>query len=503
MSVSKSLKPILIGVIVIVVLALLLVAFMVIFPEKEDEVIVESTAPVSEEPVRYVIKENGDSLVRLKAIRPDGESLTVDYIRDENGKLTYDITPKAKFFDYNTSKFRSMMFTLSSLTAVAFVEENPEDLAIYGLDDPQYQVELTFDDGRVINLYVGDNTPVDYYYYAMTDTENVVYTIGNYLTTLIMRTELEYRDIKTFPQYTEEDIYTNITWIRLTNDKGVTTEITLDEDFSIEGNKASSSYMMLSPVISSCNDDLVQEKLLDVAATLTYGDILCDITAEQFAEYGLDNIRRFEMKDTSGNSMDLVIGGAAGNYTYAVMGEQYDAFMNGEVDEVTILTYASEAFECIKVNYDTLVNRAIWIQDIHSIESIEYNMAGEKYVMTLSEYDDVTGSGVEVVRTVGKLNGKDVNEDNTKRIYTRTLNLRQVGELDRSIELGEAEYTITLKLRDGSSRLLEMIPLNERQYACRVDGKAEFYIYKKNIQTLITALDRVMDDRNVSLVYNT
>ncbi|MBR2155966.1 MAG: hypothetical protein IJ941_03420 [Clostridia bacterium] len=189
--------------------------------------------------------------------------------------------------------------------------------------------------------------------------------------------------------------------------------------------------------------------------------------------------------------------------TYAVMGEQYDAFMNGEVDEVTILTYVSDAFECVKVDYDTLVNRAIWIQDIHSIESIEYNMAGEKYEMVLSEYDDVTGSGVEVVRTVGKLNGKDVSEDNTKRIYTRTLNMRQVGELDRSIELGEAEYTITLNLRDGSSRLLEMIPLNERQYACRVDGKAEFYIYKKNIQTLITALDRVMDDRNVSLVYNT
>ena len=48
-----------------------------------------------------------------------------------------------------------------------------------------------------------------------------------------------------------------------------------------------------------------------------------------------------------------------------------------------------------------------------------------------------------------------------------------------------------------------MIPLNDRQYACRVDGKAEFYIYKKNIQTLITALDRALDDRNVSLVFNT
>lgn len=503
MSVSKSLKPILIGVIVIVVLALLLVAFMVIFPEKEDEVTLESTAPVSQEPVYYVIKEDGDSLVKLKAIRPDGQELTVHYNRDESGKLIYDIEPKAKFFNYNTSKFRSMMFTLTSLTAVAYVEENPEDLSIYGLDDPQYQVELTFNDGRVINLYVGDNTPVDYYYYAYTDAGNTVYTIGNYITTLITRTELEYRDIKSFPQYTDEDIYTNITWIRTTNKQGVTTEVLLDEDFAIEGNKSSSHYMMLSPVVSSCNDDLIQEKLLDAAATLTYGSILCDITAEQFAEYGFDTPSRFEMKDTSGNSIDLVLGNSVNNYTFAIMGEQYDAFMNGETDEVTVLTYVSEAFACVDVSYELLVNRAIWIQDIHSIEAIEYDMDGVKYEMLFSEYDDVTGSGVDVVRTVSKLNGKDVNEDNTKRIYTRTLNLRQVGEVDKNVELGEAKYTITLRLRDGGSRLLEMIPLNERQFACRVDGKTEFYVYKRNIDTLLTALDRVLDDRNVSLVYNT
>lgn len=503
MSVSKSLRPILIGVVIIVILAVLLLAFMVIFPEREEEVLVESTAPTSEEPVRYVIKEDGDSLVRLRAIHPDGETLTVDYVRDEDGSLSYEIDPKAKFFEYNTSKFRSMMFTLTSLTAVDFVEENPEDLSIYGLDTPQYQMELTFEDGKVINLYVGDNTPVDYYYYAMTDAGNTVYTIGNYLTTLIMRGELDYRNIKTFPQYTDDDIYTNINWIRLTNADGVAMEIVLDSEFTIEGNKASSTYMMLSPVLSSCTDELVQEKLLDVAATITYGDILCDITAEQLAEYGLDKPRRFEMKDIGENSIDLVLGGSIGSYTYAVMGEQYDAFMNGEVDELTILTYASDAFACIDIEYTTLLNRAIWIQDIHSIKSIVYEMNGDTYTMVLSEYDDVTGSGVDVVRTVGCINGKDITETNTKRLYSRTLNIREVGELDRSIELGEAEYKITLNLREGGSRILEMIPLNDRQYACRVDGKAEFYVYKTNIQTLVTALERVMDDRNVSLVYNT
>ena len=130
-------------------------------------------------------------------------------------------------------------------------------------------------------------------------------------------------------------------------------------------------------------------------------------------------------------------------------------------------------------------------------------MNGTVYTMELEEYDDVTGSGVDVVRTVGTINGKSISETNTKRLYSRTLNLREVGEVDANAELGSAEYSITLNLRDGGTRVLELIALNERQYACRVDGKTEFYIYKSNIDTLTTAIERVMDDRNVSLVYTT
>ena len=101
------------------------------------------------------------------------------------------------------------------------------------------------------------------------------------------------------------------------------------------------------------------------------------------------------------------------------------------------------------------------------------------------------------------INGKSVTETNTKRLYSRTLNLREVGEVPATAQLGEPSYTVKLILKDGKTRLLELIKLNERQYACRVDGKTEFYIYRHNIETLITALERVMDDRNVSLVYTT
>ncbi len=503
MSISKSAKPILIVGIIVVVAALLLLIFTVIFPPPAEPE-AEETVEESTEEVYYVIKEDGNTLTRIQANYADGETLTIDYERDEDGKLSYHVEPEAKFFEYNTSKFRSMMFTMTSLNAVKLVTEHTDDLSEYGLDEPQFSMEMTFEDGHSVTLLVGDATPVDRYYYAKTANSDTVYVIGNYITGLLMRTELEYRNIKTFPQYTEEDIYTNINWLRVTKRDGTVVEVVLDSDFSMEGNKASSSYMLLSPVVSSTTDELVQEKLLDVAAKITFGSILQDITPEELPDYGFDKPGRFEIGDVEGNTLDLVVGGPVNNALhYVIVGEQYDAYLAGEVNELTLLTYNTEAFGVLDIDYTTLLNRAIWIQNIHEVQTIVYDMAGTVYTMELEEYDDVTGSGVEVVRTVSTINGKSITETNTKRLYSRTLNLREVGEVPATAQLGEPSYTVKLILKDGKTRLLELIKLNERQYACRVDGKTEFYIYRHNIETLITALERVMDDRNVSLVYTT
>lgn len=503
MSVSKSLKPILVSVAVIVVIAIALLLLLVVFPEKDpiEPASPEETAPAQE--TIFVTQEDNESLVRVTAYYSTGDTFTVDYKRDENGVLSYEATPQAEFFEYNTSKFRSMMFTLTSLTAIAKVEDNAEDLSIYGLDEPRFRMEMTFADGHVINLYVGDETPVDSNFYIMSDASNAVYILGNYMTNLIIRPEIEYRNISVFPTYTEEDIYTNINWVRLTKRGELPIDIHYDPEFTIEGNKASSVYMMLSPVLSSCADEKVQSDVLDKVAATSYEGIVCDITADELADYGFDNPARLEMTDTSGNKLDIILGNFAGSHIYAALGEQYDAFMNGEYSKLTVLVYAASAFEWLDIDYKTLLNRAVWIQDIHSIESIRYDMAGTVYELSLNEYDDVTGSDVEVVRTVGVLNGKDVNEKNTKRLFSRTLNLRQVGEVPEGTDLSSPEFTITITLREGGSRVLEMARINDRQYACTVDGKTEFYVYKSNITNLITALERVMDDRDVSLIYNT
>ena len=61
--------------------------------------------------------------------------------------------------------------------------------------------------------------------------------------------------------------------------------------------------------------------------------------------------------------------------------------------------------------------------------------------------------------------------------------------------------SITIRLKDGTERFMSFHKINSRQYACMLDGNVEYYIYASNLSTLKTALERAMDDREVSLVY--
>lgn len=505
---SKNIKRILIAGGAVVVLALAFVMLKYVFPEKETPAeLVSPTPTATEAPVYYIIKAAGNDVVRFDCTYEDGTTFQINIsLNEETGRYEYAAVPDDTFFGYNTSKFRSMMYTFTSLTATAKVEEDPEDLTIYGLDEPQFTITITFRDGTQSTLLVGAMTPVQKNYYVMTEEERTVYTVGNYLGELLMRKPFEFRNIASFPKYEEEDIYTNISHVIMTRRDGTPIELWLDKDFSMEGNKSSSVYMMTQPVVSSCADEKI-ESLLDVLATIAYGDIVGDITPDQFKEYGFDKPARLYLEDISGNTIDLVIGntysGSSGGSCYACLGRQYDAYTAGEVDYLTVLRYTETDFEWVDINYMPLLIRAIWIINIHDVDTITYDFDGEIYVMELYEYDDVTGSGIDVVRTCSHLNGKDIHETNTKRIFSRSLNFREINTISEGMTYdADYSYSITVKLKSGEERQMTFHRINDRQYACVVDGVAEYYIYAGNIQTLMTAIERAMDDREVSLVYN-
>ena len=496
---TKGLKRVVIAGGIVVVLALLLVAFVLIFPK--DDVDPTVTEAPSEQPVIYVINEDGNSLTSMSWHWKNGEELNVRFVRDADGKLTYEAEPESYYFDWNTSKFRSMMFTMTSLASMGIVEEDPKDLSVYGLDDPYFVIELGFAD-KTLELKLGNPT-IQNYAYAMVTGDNRIHMVGSYLAALISRDIVEYRQIDSFPVYEGDEIYDNICRVYMEKRDGTAIEIVTDSAYEMEGNDAMSTYMLLQPVVSSCSDITVREDVLDLVATVAFSKVYGDIEADRLADFGLDKPARLALEDVQGNKSDIMVGATDSNVFFCAFTTQYEDFMAGKIDKLTVLEYSVAGFEPLDIDYMTLLNRTVWVQDIHSVQSIDYDVRGEKYHLEFSFEDYITDANTEAEHVWGDLNGKDIGETNTKRLYARTLNLREVGTVADDVALGNAEVTVTLNLREGGTRELKMYKLNDRQYCAVVDGEQRFYIYRSNLENITDAFTRLMDDRDLALLYDT
>lgn len=491
---SKALKPIIITGVLILVMVIALVLMMFVFPESAVEETPEETEPVSTSQNVKIIDEEDTTLVGFEFIPTDGESMSVKIDRDADGNMSYTVEPATQYYEYDTSKFRSMIYTLTSMTATNVVEENPTDLSVYGLDAPWHTVRSIYDDGRVIELYLGNATPTDSNYYCKTNIDDTVYTIGSYVVSLLARTDIDYRDITLFPTYTEDDIYENINYVKMTLRDGTEIEIALEDEENMNPlNYVTSAYFMTLPLASSCNDTLVREKVLDVVALLEKLAVYKDITEEEYAEYGFDNPARLQMKDVEGNTVDILIGDSTGAGSYYCM---------LSVSPETVITCSDAAFTWLDMNYIELMNRIVWHKNITDVDNIVYDMNGTEYVVEYTHGKKTDEEGKEKATLGVTLNGSAISETNGRRLFVRTLNFRLIGDLEPGQKLGEPEYTVTMNCIDGSQKVMELIRINDRQFAVRMDGEALFYVYKKNVETLANAFTAILEGRELPMNYD-
>ena len=507
----KSIKTIIIAgiVLVVAVIASVIIMHVPSVSTSEDAEETETTTTSSE--TVYVVNEDYSTLTGFEIVPTErkvdddtqysyaSEALSVTISRETNDGTTtynYEAAPDPGKFEYDTSMFRSMMYTLTSISAKNLVEENAKDLSIYGLDEPTCTVKTYYEDGKEIDLIVGSMAPVDNDYYVMTSESDNVYTIGSYVDSLLCRRPIEYRDIDLFPTYEDDDIYTNINWVCMTATDGSVVEILLDENLDNEYNTESSQYVMLQPYQVSGNTSTIESNILDIVSTLTLGSIIDDITEDDYATYGFNKAAKLEMSDISGNEVHLVVGKTCPNtdYTYAMI----------EGTNV-LLTVNSAAVTCLNDSYVQYMLRTVWTYNIEDLQSIQFDFDGDAYDLEVTHYIKQNANGNDTDGVQGTLNGIEILETNVRRLFVRSLYFRIIGDLsdeEKSIADSTDVYaTITINLTD-ESHTLELIPITDRKYAMRVDGEAEYYCYKKSLETLTTSIGWVLDGDELELSFD-
>ncbi len=99
------------------------------------------------------------------------------------GKWTAVISPGTipASLEPDQNRIDALVYSLRYLYAGRKVVQQPDNLATWGLDQPNWILALKFKEGGTATLRVGNHQPINNTYYAMRDGDPSVYTISDTL----------------------------------------------------------------------------------------------------------------------------------------------------------------------------------------------------------------------------------------------------------------------------------------------------------------------------------
>lgn len=472
-------------IILAIVLALMVAAFVVLkITEKapESEKTPDTPAPEVEnntppQPAtssssKIVDRSSGD-VKSVEVTADDGESFTITYGEGEFGQTSSMSDAELK---YSEDEMNTLSGYVSLLVALEEVGEQTDD-ALFGFDKPQRRMKITFKDGESVTLLLGKETPyvvgADRGVYIRREDSNIVYTIGGSTTEILMRKKADYREIMIFstPASFEE-----FEWVTVSRPgepelkvmRKAEGEKEIAEDPSLEAYIP--DYKIVSPIERNTDNYAVEEKLFNKILPLKSATIVEDYPKD-LAVYGLDKPVKLKFKIATGEETSILIGKRTQSGKRYVMEEGIPSVGETNVD-----------IDLDNISYADIAEKLIWFFNSTDSPVFEYELSGgEKHTLSVwtenkslkSEYD-----------------GRVLSGNNGKNLFFYTVGMTIAGECPKNASLGKSVLKIKATLAGGQTSTLELLRLNERQYAVKIDGKApQFYIGVDEVQALLDCFD--------------
>ncbi|MDE5835095.1 MAG: DUF4340 domain-containing protein, partial [Ruminococcus sp.] len=122
---------------------------------------------------------DAESIIKEVTVKNSTDKLHVvmDSAPTEDSMATYTLDGYEDI-PLNTAVVGTLANNASNMITGSIVDENCDNLAKFGLDSPQAEVEVRFQTGTVKKFIVGDKAPANSETYVMLDGEKTVYTVA-------------------------------------------------------------------------------------------------------------------------------------------------------------------------------------------------------------------------------------------------------------------------------------------------------------------------------------
>lgn len=130
-----------------------------------------------------------DEITKIEILRRGGETTRIEKGSDGAWRIT---APEPLAAD--RSAIDSLVSSAAVLNADKVVEEKPQDLAVFGLKEPQARVVITLKDGKTRTVLLGDDAPVGGGGYAQADGDPRVYLLTSWVKGGLDKLAVDLRD---------------------------------------------------------------------------------------------------------------------------------------------------------------------------------------------------------------------------------------------------------------------------------------------------------------------
>lgn len=463
-------------IIPLVILALLVGAYVVVTNLPESETGEEDTG--SNEKIQIfnfekndlseIIMENKGGVLhfRYTTIQVEQEKTNDDgTVTTEKVDRNVWVAVEPEGMNVRSSSVESIAWNGNSLTAYKVIDENPSDLSVYGLDNPEKITFIMKDNTRYV-LLIGNETPTGGAYYVKKEDEPTVYTIGDYEAEKFIQTKFE---------LLETDIYdkdyqpTDITALSFTRSGNLVFKADLDDK--------KTNWLLSYPIQAEAryeNMYKIAEALTGISAS-KYVDENSDLN-----QYGLASPAYVFEYTLDGRNYKLSLGKLKND------DNAYYALLN---DENLVFTIPSATFTFLDKPIEEIVSSFVHLQNIKDVVEMKVTMDGRVDISRINvDSEDEDKSTYEFNGTL--LRGeKDKDYISLfKKYYQGAIGLTMNKlNLEANPVLANPEVTIEYILKTGEKIKVDLVPDSEGVY---------FYAFKNGEYTGMMVRRKQLDDEN-------
>ena len=398
-----------------------------------------------------LVSLNSDTVIRIE-VPTSGIHL------ERKGDVWESIPPDP--FPLDQSEIRGISWSLSNMRANRLIDPAPQDLAVFGLDPPQWHTVLTTSEGQKVEFFGGERTPSLSGYYVMVLGDPAVYQVSTFSGERLFLIKRDIRE-RTLPAFR-----TNIDVQRFALEAGNTR-------IHIVGPNEELRHMMILPYTVSHEVDAQRfTYLLSFFNEIRILDFDEDNPAS-LEPYGLDNpVASVSIKSESAN-LDLLFGLSNGTHQYAKFTDTPGIF---------IIQDLGPALRAMPFD---LVQRFILRPDLNTIDG--FTIQGDGRTLR-AQVRHQNGQEAFFV------NGREVSESSFRNLYIACISLsREAEHPGRPALPAVAEFTIeyTLNSPMGEKRTVSLSTFNRGFLALEQGGLTEFLVSGRQVQNIFAAADNL------------